>query len=75
MKMSAGQAGRELRLSCGTLEGRLTVAPFRAWRGSASRVAQDRDPRAAGPTNLAYSKDEAAGREVIPDIDGRIPGV
>src|SRR5439155_20704723 len=45
-----GPAPRELRLSCGTLEDRLTVAPFRAWRGSATRVAQGRSPRATDPT-------------------------
>jgi len=44
-----GPTGREPRLSCGTLEGRLTVAPFRAWRGWASRVAQGRGPRAGDP--------------------------
>src|SRR5262249_21704993 len=49
-----GPARREPRLSCGTLEGRLTVAPFRAWRGWASRVAQGRDPRPADPEHLAY---------------------
>src|SRR5687767_12755936 len=46
----AGPARREPRLACGTLEDRRTVAPFRAWRGWATRVAQGRDPRPADPT-------------------------
>src|SRR5213593_187916 len=47
--VSMGPSPREPRLSCGTPEYRLTVAPFRAWRGWASRVAQGRGPRAGDP--------------------------
>ena len=53
MRAFGGSAPREPRLTCGTREARLTVAPFRAWRGSTTRVAQGRGPRAADP-KLGY---------------------
>src|SRR5947207_8435331 len=59
-----GPARREPRLSCGTPEGRLTVAPFRAWRGWASRVAQGRDPRPADPEDLAYYRSRGGAHAV-----------
>ena len=64
-----GPARREPRLSCGTLEGRLTVAPFRAWRGWASRVAQGRSPRPADPEDLDYY----TCRQAVPGRGGHRP--
>src|SRR5687768_16430199 len=71
----------EPRRSCGTPGCRLTVAPFRAWRGSAGKVAQGRSPPATDPL-VGYSRtahvvesDRVATPATKPDAQAMAPGL